>query len=64
MSEENNGLLVDYNDPENLSKAIFTILEDDNLSKEMATFGRSFAKGFSWSNIVNMLEKEYNLLLA
>ena len=64
MSEENNGLLVDYNDPENLSKAIFTILEDDNLSKEMATFGRSFAKGFSWSNIVNMLEKEYTLLLA
>ena len=64
MSEENNGLLVDYNNPEALSKAIFTILEDDNLSREMATFGRNFAKDFSWSNIINMLEKEYDLLLA
>ena len=52
------------NNAEALSKAIFTILEDEVLSKEMATFGRSFAKGFSWSKIVNMLEKEYNLLLA
>ena len=64
MSEEKNGLLVDYNNPKALSKAIFTILEDDNLSKGMATFGRDFAKDFSWSNIVNILEKEYDLLLA
>ena len=27
----------------------------------MSTFGREFAKDFSWSNIVNMLEKEYDM---
>ena len=64
MSEGKNGLLVEYSDPVSLSKAIFTILDDEKLAKEMSTFGREFAKDFSWSNIVNMLEKEYDLLLA
>ena len=64
MSEGKNGLLVEYSNPVSLSKAIFTILDDEKLAKEMSTFGREFAKDFSWSNIVNMLEKEYDLLLA
>ena len=64
MSEGKNGLLVEYSDPVSLSKAIFTILDDEKLAKEMSIFGREFAKDFSWSNIVNMLEKEYDLLLA
>ena len=64
MSEGNNGLLVDYKDSESLSKAIFSILEDENLSKQLGSFGREFAKGFSWSNIIDLIEKEYDLLLA
>ena len=64
MSEGKNGLLVEYSDPVSLSKAIFTILDDEKLAKEMSTFGREFAKDFSWSSIVNMLEKEYDLLRA
>ena len=64
MSEGKNGLLVDYSDPKSLSEAIFTILDDDKLSKELGSFGRDFAKNFSWSNIVDLIEKEYNLLLA
>ena len=64
MSEGKNGLLVDYSDPKSLSEAIFTILDDDKLSKELGSFGRDFAKNFSWSNIVDLMEKEYNLLLA
>ena len=64
MSENKNGFLVDYNDPKKLSKSIFSILEDESLSNEMGVFGREFSKNFSWSNIINILEKEYNLLLA
>ena len=64
MSEGKNGLLVDYSDPKSLSEAVFTILDDDKLSKELGSFGRDFAKDFSWSNIVDLIEKEYNLLLA
>ncbi len=64
MSEGKNGLLVDYNTPESLSEAIFTILENDNLASEMSTFGREFVKDFAWANIVALVEKEYDLLLA
>ena len=64
MSEGKNGLIVDYNDSKSLSKAIFTILDDERLCLEMASFGRQFAKEFSWSNIVDLIENEYNILLA
>tara|TARA_Y100001970_G_scaffold94735_1_gene119378 strand:+ start:135 stop:1292 length:1158 start_codon:yes stop_codon:yes gene_type:complete len=64
MSEGKNGLLVDYNNPKSLSEAIFTILENDNLASEMSTFGREFVKDFTWANIVALVEKEYDLLLA
>ena len=64
MSEGKNGLLVDYKTPKSLSEAIFTILENDNLASEMSAFGRGFVKDFTWANIVTLVEKEYNLLLA
>jgi D-inositol-3-phosphate glycosyltransferase len=63
MSEGKNGLIVDYNDPKALSAAIFSILEDDSLKREMGTFGRDFSKGFSWSSIVSQLESKYLELL-
>jgi len=63
MSEGKNGLIVDYNDPKALSAAIFSILEDDSLKREMGAFGREFSKGFSWSSIVNQLESKYLELL-
>ena len=64
MSEGKNGLLVEYKNPELLSKFIFSILDDDSLSSEMGSFGREFSKDFSWSKIVDNLEKEYQKLLA
>ena len=64
MSEDKNGLIVDYNNPKKLSEAIFTILENDSLKVEMGAFGREFSKDFSWLNIVDLIEKEYNLLLG
>ena len=64
MSEGKNGLLVEYKNSELLSKSIFSILDDDSLSSEMGSFGREFSKDFSWSKIVDNLEKEYQKLLA
>jgi|TARA_B110000438_G_scaffold43793_1_gene43751 glycosyltransferase involved in cell wall biosynthesis len=64
MSENKNGLIVDYNNSKELSKAIFSILEDSNMAKEMGDFGREFSKNFSWTNIIDLIENEYNLLIA
>ena len=62
MCEGKNGLLVEYKNSESLSKSIFSILDDDTLSSEMSSFGREFSKNFSWSKIVDNLEKEYQKL--
>ena len=64
MSENKNGLIVDYDNSNDLSKAIFSILEDSKMSKEMGDFGRKFSSNFSWENIIDILEKEYDSLLA
>jgi D-inositol-3-phosphate glycosyltransferase len=63
MCEGKNGLIVNYNDPNALSGAIFTILEDDSLRIDMGKVGREFSKDFSWTSIVNQLESEYFELL-
>lgn len=64
MSEGKNGLIVNYNKSSNLSKSILYLLNDDNLRVKMGVFGRTFAEGFSWSKIIDNLEKEYTKLLA
>ena len=64
MSENSNGLIVEYDNSNELSKAIFSILEDSKMSKEMGDFGRKFSSNFSWENIIDILEKEYDSLLA
>ena len=64
MSENKNGLIVDYDNSLELSKAIFSILENSNIGKEMGDFGREFSSKFSWTNIIDLIEKEYELLLA
>jgi glycosyltransferase involved in cell wall biosynthesis len=64
MSENKNGLIVEYDNSSELSKAIFSILEDSKMSKQMGDFGREFSSNFSWENIIDLLEKEYDSLLA
>ena len=64
MSEGKNGLIVDYNKPEDLSKSILHLLNDDKLRSGMGISGRNFAEGFSWSKIIDELDKEYQKLLA
>ena len=64
MSENNNGLIVDYDNSIELSKAIFSILEDSNMAKEMGDFGRGFSENFAWINIIDLIENEYDFLLA
>ena len=59
MSPGNNGLIVEYNDVDNLSKSIATLLDDDKMCNEMGKAGRLWAKNFSWDSILKDLEQEY-----
>ena len=63
MSPGNNGLIVEYNDVDNLSKSISTLLDDAKLCKEMGKAGRVWAKNFSWDSILEELEQEYRSII-
>jgi len=64
MSPDNNGLIVEYNDVDNLAKSIAILLEDEKMSKEMGNSGREWAKNFSWESIVKEIEHEYKLIIG
>ena len=63
MSDGENGFLVEYNDSLELSKKISFLLEDERLCSEMGSKGRAFSRGFSWTSLVDKIEKEYQFLL-
>ena len=63
MSPGKNGLIVEYNDVDNLSKSIASLLEDSKMSKEMGIAGRLWAKNFSWDTILNELDNEYRSII-
>ena len=63
MSPGNNGLIVEYNDVDNLSKSIATLLDDAKLCNEMGKAGRVWAKNFSWDSILKELEQEYSSII-
>ena len=64
MSPGNNGLIVEYNDVNNLAKSIAILLEDEKMSREMGNSGREWAKNFSWESIVKEIENEYKLIIG
>ena len=64
MSPNNNGLIVEYNDVDNLAKSIATLLDDEKMCKEMGKSGRDWAKNFSWESIVKEIEHEYKLIIG
>ena len=64
MADGENGLLVEYGEAAALSESIFSILEDDLFRKKLSSNGRNFAKKFSWSKIIDLIENEYSSLLA
>ena len=64
MSPGKNGLIVEYNDVNNLAKSIAILLEDEKMSKEMGNSGREWAKNFSWESIVKEIEHEYKLIIG
>ena len=64
MSPGNNGLIVEYNDVNNLAKSIAILLEDEKMSREMGKSGREWAKNFSWESIVKEIEHEYKLIIG
>ena len=63
MSPGNNGLIVEYNDVDNLSKSIATLLDDAKLCKEMGKAGRVWAKNFSWDSILKELVQAYSSII-
>jgi len=63
MSDEENGFLVDYNDPVMLATKISSLIGDEKLCQELGNHGRMFSKRFSWSSLVDQLESEYLSLL-
>ena len=63
MSPGNNGLIVEYNDVDNLSKSIATLLDDSKMCSEMGKAGRLWAKNFSWDSILKELEQEYSSII-
>ena len=63
MSPGNNGLIVEYNDVDNLSKSIATLLDDSKMCNEMGKAGRLWAKNFSWDSIIRELEQEYSSII-
>ena len=63
MSPGKNGLIVEYNDVDNLSKSIASLLEDSKMSEEMGIAGRLWAKNFSWDTILNELDNEYRSII-
>ena len=63
MSPGNNGLIVEYNDVDNLSKSIATLLDDSKMCNEMGKAGRLWAKNFSWDSILRELEQEYSSII-
>ena len=63
MSPGNNGLIVEYNDVDNLSKSIAILLDDAKVCKEMGKAGRVWAKNFSWDSILKELEQEYSSII-
>ena len=63
MSPGKNGLIVEYNDIDNLSRSIATLLEDQKMCREMGLAGRLWAQNFSWDSILKELEQEYNSII-
>ena len=63
MSPGKNGLIFEYNDIDNLSRSIATLLEDQKMCREMGLAGRLWAQNFSWDSIIKELEQEYNSII-
>jgi glycosyltransferase involved in cell wall biosynthesis len=56
-------LLVDPNDPEQLSESILRVISDLNLRNELIKKGRERAKSFSWEKTAQETIKAYKMVL-
>jgi glycosyltransferase involved in cell wall biosynthesis len=64
IEHEKTGILVDYGDPKALSDSICKLLGDEKTSMEMGDNGRKRVKEkFTWSKVVDELEKVYEDIL-
>ena len=54
-----NGLLVPPDNPEELCRAMLSLIENDSLRKTMGRNGRTFAEEHDWSRVAEATEKVY-----
>jgi glycosyltransferase involved in cell wall biosynthesis len=64
VEEGKTGLLVEPGNPEELRKALETLLSDTNLRNRMGQAGRERAVLFSWTTIVPQIQKVYEEVIA
>jgi len=50
-----NGILIDYGRPDQIVKAVKTILEDRDLARRMGENGRRLAEKHTWDSIANKM---------
>ena len=64
LKKEGIGLSFRMGDHETLARAIITLLENSNKSRDMGKKGRDFVvKNYSWEIIVHKLETLFNGLI-
>lgn len=54
-----NGMLFDFQDPDNIADTVSKILLDKELKKRLGKNGRKFAEQISWENIANQVSEYY-----
>ncbi|WP_299094707.1 glycosyltransferase family 4 protein [uncultured Metabacillus sp.] len=64
VESANSGLLVDPENPQSISRAIITLLEDQQVTKKMGDNGRvAFNKTYNWNSEEKKLLTFYNVIL-
>ncbi len=53
LIDKTNGILVEYNNKEQLANSIIKILDDETLSLELGEKSKEKSKNFTWENLVN-----------
>lgn len=64
VTNRKTGFLIDYGSPDQMAKAIVTLLQDENLSKRMGANGRKRVESdFTWKAVTNRIGKVYDEIL-
>jgi glycosyltransferase involved in cell wall biosynthesis len=64
INDEETGLLVEPNQPDELAKAMIRLFQDDELRHRMGIQARQFAEKHDWSETVRLVEAVYREAIA